>query len=133
MTVGQSAALPYRVVEGRVEVLLVTGRRSGDWIIPKGNVETDLGPARSAAKEALEEAGVVGRIGESPVGHYAYVKRGREHLVDVFELRVRQEFDEWDERAQRQREWVSVQEAMRRVTIKELRDVIERLAMRVGR
>jgi 8-oxo-dGTP pyrophosphatase MutT (NUDIX family) len=123
--------MPYRVSGRRVEVLLVTGRQSRDWIIPKGHVEGGLGPSRSAAKEALEEAGVVGRIGKSPVGHYAYSKRGREHLVEVYDLCVRQELAEWDERGQRQREWMSIEQAVRRVRNKALREVIAGLAARV--
>ncbi|WP_371514877.1 NUDIX domain-containing protein [Brevundimonas denitrificans] len=36
----------------------------GRWIFPKGMVEDDMTPARSAAKEAWEEAGVRGDIGK---------------------------------------------------------------------
>lgn len=133
LTVQQSAALPYRVSDGRLEVLLVTGRQSGDWVIPKGHVERGLGPSRSAAKEALEEAGVVGRIGDVSVGQYTYTKREREHVVDVYELSVHREFSEWDERAQRLRKWMSVEEAARRVGNKGLRRLIEGLPARVGR
>lgn len=133
LTVRQSAALPYRVSGGRVQVLLVTGRRSGRWIIPKGHLERGLGPNHSAAKEAMEEAGVVGHIGQSPIGHYAYHKRGLGHHVAVYDLRVRRELPDWPERGQRRREWVGVNAAAQRVGNEELREVIKRLPGRVGR
>jgi 8-oxo-dGTP pyrophosphatase MutT (NUDIX family) len=134
LVVRQSAAIPYRVSSrGRVEVLLVTGRRSGRWIIPKGHLERGLSPGRSAAKEALEEAGVVGRVRRSPVGRYAYRKAGRRHLVEVYDLRVRRELADWPERGQRRRAWVRADEAVKRVANKGLREVIQGLARRVGR
>jgi 8-oxo-dGTP pyrophosphatase MutT (NUDIX family) len=133
LTVRQSAALPYRVSAGRVQVLLVTSRRSGRWIIPKGHVERGLSPNHSAAKEAMEEAGVVGHVGRSPVGRYAYHKRGLGHHVEVYDLRVRRELSDWPERGQRRREWVGVNAAVRRVGNEELRGVIAGLPGRVGR
>ena len=58
LTVRQSAALPYRVSAGCVQVLLVTSRRSGRWIIPKGHVEPGEAPADAALREVQEETGL---------------------------------------------------------------------------
>ena len=72
----QSGVVPYRWLEGRLEVLLITSLRRGRWIIPKGIVEPDMTPAESAAMEAFEEAGVKGRVGTEPIGEYTVNKWG---------------------------------------------------------
>src|SRR5690606_4821481 len=71
----QYAALPWRVGRhGGIEILLVTSRQRGRWIVPKGWQATGLSPSRSAAREAFEEAGVIGPIGPDPIGSYRYAK-----------------------------------------------------------
>ena len=52
----QSGAIPYAWAGDEPTFLLITSRRTGRWIFPKGAVESDMTPARSAAKEAWEEA-----------------------------------------------------------------------------
>ena len=65
----QYAALPYRRKRNsRTEVLLVTSRDTGRWIIPKGWPAKGKSPHKSAAREAREEAGVVGTIKRRPLG-----------------------------------------------------------------
>jgi phosphohistidine phosphatase len=83
--------------------------------------------ADSALKEALEEAGVDGVVGESPLGSYRYRKWGGVCEVEVFPLRVRNELDEWPESRFRRRRWFSVRKAMRRVDNKGLRRLIKKL------
>lgn len=63
------AAVCYRIRKGDIEFLLVQ-TRSGRWTFPKGGVEADLTQAQSAALEAVEEAGVHGRIEEVPFARY---------------------------------------------------------------
>src|ERR1700726_1179051 len=72
----QYAALPYRVRRNfGTEVMLVTSRETRRWIIPKGWPHKGKTPHRSAAREAFEEAGVVGAVGSRPVGSFSYEKR----------------------------------------------------------
>ncbi|HYH80105.1 MAG TPA: NUDIX domain-containing protein [Longimicrobium sp.] len=103
----QSAALPYRLRDGQVEVLLVTPRGGAGWIIPKGKVEARLGPAESAAREAEEEGGVRGEIDPDPFDRY---RHGGEDgpLVTVFLLRVTRELASWAEAHERERHWASL-------------------------
>ncbi|HLL59899.1 MAG TPA: NUDIX domain-containing protein, partial [Allosphingosinicella sp.] len=55
----QVAALPYRRgADGSVEVLLVTTRGTGRWMVPKGWPMRGKSHAEAAAQEAFEEAGV---------------------------------------------------------------------------
>src|SRR6266436_5916091 len=72
----QYAALPYRLSgRSRTEVMLVTSRETQRWIIPKGWPQRGRAPYDSAAREAFEEAGVVGAVGRRSVGSFPYEKR----------------------------------------------------------
>lgn len=103
----QSGVIP--VIEGRV--VLITARRSERWIIPKGHVEKGLSAADSAAKEALEEAGLVGRVDAAAAGEYRYRKYGRLFSVEVYPLFIETMLDDWEERRERQRLVVTPEEA----------------------
>jgi 8-oxo-dGTP pyrophosphatase MutT (NUDIX family) len=107
----QSGVIPYRVVNGSFEILLITSRRRGRWIIPKGIVEPGFTPAASAQKEAGEEAGIVGSVGAAPVGEYRYGKWGGECTVQVFALEVQTMWDTWPEAAARKRQWMALNDA----------------------
>ncbi len=109
----QSAAAPVRIVDGRMEVLLVTARRSGRWIVPKGIIEPGMTPAGSAAQEAWEEAGVTGTMNPRSLGHYTIRKWGGECSVEVFSMDAVQEADRWPEDCCRQRKWFLLGDAMR--------------------
>jgi 8-oxo-dGTP pyrophosphatase MutT (NUDIX family) len=85
---------------------------------------------KSAAQEAFEEAGVIGKIGKRPFGTYAYDKRlksGRIQRVRVavFGLRVESELDEYPEAGQREKRWASLSEAAGLVDEPELRVILE--------
>ncbi len=129
----QYAALPWRRdPAGAVEVLLVTSRGTGRWVIPKGWPIEGLTPARSAAQEAFEEAGLRGEIGSAPLGVYSYDKVGRRQTrrltVEVFPLAVSDELADWPERDQRTRAWVSPAEAAARVHEPELQAILAAFA-----
>src|SRR5687768_16330036 len=107
----QSGVIPYRRRAGQIEVLLITSRRTGRWIIPKGMVEHYLTPALSAAEEAYEEAGVHGELSAEPLGSYAYARQGSRWTVSVYALEVDAVLERWPEMAERQRAWYSVEHA----------------------
>ncbi|MAK81656.1 NUDIX domain-containing protein, partial [Phenylobacterium sp.] len=64
----QAGAVPYRVTDKGVSVLLVTSRRTGRWVFPKGGLMNGRTPWESAAQEALEEAGVEGEVEDVALG-----------------------------------------------------------------
>lgn len=64
--------IPYRVVDGAVEVLLVRTKGGDRWTFPKGHVEPGEDPAESAVREAREEAGIAGDIASLSLGEYLY-------------------------------------------------------------
>ena len=126
----QFGALPWRRdADGEVEVLLITSRETRRWVIPKGWPIKGKGSAKSAAREAFEEAGVTGKVGKSPVGAYAYDKRlknGRlQHVrVAIFALQVEMEVDLYPEAGQREKRWLPVSEAAALVAEPELTAVL---------
>ena len=70
------AALPLRLAkDGEFEILLVTSRDTGRWIIPKGWTSKRIKDCKAAAREAREEAGVKGKILRDAIGTYRYFKR----------------------------------------------------------
>jgi len=140
----QYAALPYRVTKTRgIEFLLVTSRDSGRWIIPKGWPIAGLKPARTAAQEAYEEAGVRGVVGTKAIGEYSYTKEDRTLgrtlpcKVTVFALLVRRQRRTWPEAHQRRTRWVRPRKALSLIAEKALRLLVagfeERLHARRAR
>ncbi|TVR11696.1 MAG: NUDIX hydrolase [Salinarimonadaceae bacterium] len=123
----QIGAIPYRIVEGQPVFLLVTSRRTGRWIFPKGAVVDGLTPAESAAQEALEEAGVEGVVWSEPVGSYETVKmlgiQRRRVIVEAFPLEVTTQHEDWQEKAQRRRHWAIWSETRRLLSEPGLVDV----------
>jgi 8-oxo-dGTP pyrophosphatase MutT (NUDIX family) len=113
----QYAALPYRSDErGDLEVLLITSRETGRWIIPKGWPIKKHEPHSAASLEAFEEAGAIGVVNAEAVGTYSYDKRlkndqVRTCQVHVFPFAVNLMLDEWPEAHQRQRQWYKLDHA----------------------
>lgn len=121
----QFAALCYRMRKGLPEVLLVTSRRTRRWIIPKGWPNHGMTPAQSAALEALEEAGVEGRIYEVSIGLYTYAKQNASGndipcAVSVFPLKVKTVHSTYLEKKQRRRKWMPPHKAAKLVQEPEL-------------
>src|ERR1700744_6556316 len=88
--VKQYGALPFAITDDcGIRVLLVTTRRRHDWIIPKGWPIRDLTPAATAAREAYEEAGLIGTVAsEEPFGFFRYMKRRNGRRSVEFEVSV---------------------------------------------
>ncbi len=120
----QSGVIPYRVADDHVEVLLITSRRRGRWIIPKGIVDPGKTAAESAAKEAYEEAGIHGDISSAPIGTYRYDKWGGECRVEVFLLKVDTELEAWPEASVRQRRWMTITDAAHAIEEPQLQELI---------
>ncbi len=67
---------------------------------------------KAAEREALEEAGVVGRVSKELAGTYQYWKKGVSTLhlceVAVYLLHVERQLTDWREKGQRVATWFSV-------------------------
>jgi 8-oxo-dGTP pyrophosphatase MutT (NUDIX family) len=129
----QYAALPFRHHRSAgTEVLLVTSRQTGRWIIPKGWPIKRKTPYAAAAQEALEEAGVVGRVRRRSIGSYEYEKRLKNGeaiicKVHVFPLEVERQERTWPEKGKRKLKWFSPDKAAATVDEVVLRDIIRKL------
>lgn len=110
----QVAALPYRL-KPKLEVLLLTSRDTRRPVIPKGWPMKGRKKWESAAIEALEEAGIVGKIMKRSIGRYLYWKRQPDHFVlcsvEVFPLRVTRQVATWREMHQRHMRWLTPEQA----------------------
>ena len=127
----QYGALPYRFTKSRApEILLVTTRQTKRWIIPKGWPIKGLKPAKSAAREAYQEAGIRGSVKTKAIGIFSYEKRSDEDgiaipcEVRVFPLLVKRKSQTWPESEQRIAQWLEPAVALSLVEEKSLRSLI---------
>ena len=128
----QYAALPWRHRGAGYEVLLISSRETGRWVIPKGWPVRGLSPAQSAAREAYEEAGIGGQLTKKPIGEFEYPKKladGKTQTcrVTVFGLEQMIQHSSWPEQGQRALQWFSLPEAVIAVLEPQLKDIIRRL------
>src|SRR6202161_1860942 len=130
----QFAALPWRIgAGGRRQIMLLTSRETGRWVIPKGWPMKGRKPAEVASQEAYEEAGLIGQIvGKRPLGNFHYQKQlaKQERLcqVRVFSFRVERQLADWPEKAHRGTAWFDAAEAATLVAEGGLAGIIERFA-----
>lgn len=133
----QYGALPYVVTDDGVLVCLITSRGSRRWVIPKGWPKPTHPGHEMAAREAREEAGLLGAIEAEPVGSYVY--RKRLHMfarvqcrVTVFPLLVETQLCMWPEKAERNLVWLPPRKAAKRVAEAELSQIILALPARLA-
>ncbi len=113
----QVAALCWRRGAAGIEIVMVTTRDSGRWIIPKGWPIKGLTDAEAAETEAMEEAGVIGIASKKPIGSYTYEKRLAKRAavsVAVYEVAAERQLDDWLEKGQREIGWFDPATAAKR-------------------
>ena len=123
----QVAALVTRHSNDNPDVLMITSRDTGRWVIPKGWPMKGRRAHEVAAREAYEEAGVKGTCQRFPFGHYFYKKRldhglkiscrVQLHLLEVGRMRRK-----FPEKGERKLAWFDYREAAKRVAEPSLRD-----------
>ncbi|WP_315700817.1 MULTISPECIES: NUDIX hydrolase [unclassified Bradyrhizobium] len=128
----QVAALPFRIEDMELSILLITTRGKRRWSVPKGWPIARKRPHRTAAVEAYEEAGLRGKISRRAVGQFKHRKRkGKRKItceVQLFPLEVRKQHTRWPERGQRKVIWLPAAKAARRIRQAKLRELIESFA-----
>lgn len=125
----QFGALCWRRRNGKVQVLLVTSKRSRRWIVPKGWPQDGATPAQAATTEAWEEAGAKGKAQATCLGIFSYLKvmpdgESLPCVVAVFPFKVTKLATEWPEQEFRKRRWVSPKKAAALVQEKELAGIL---------
>ena len=126
----QAGVIPYAVKDGVAVYLLVTSRRTGRWIFPKGGCDAGESAHDCAAREAREEAGVEGEVTGPAIGFYRdrKVHPMRRKLIEVamYPLRVSKQLEDWPEKDERQRHWATLEEARKLLTTPGLFELVER-------
>lgn len=132
----QVAAIVHRSGAGGLEILLVTSRDTGRWIIPKGWRQKGRSRSKSALREAYEEAGIRGTVHKKALGSFVYEKwldkKGIafDCLVDVFAVEFRKQDATWPEKSERRLAWLSPGSAARRVSEPELKGILRAFSRR---
>ncbi|MET4102497.1 8-oxo-dGTP pyrophosphatase MutT (NUDIX family) [Roseovarius sp. MBR-78] len=131
----QVAALCWRKEKGRKEVLLITSRDTGRWIVPKGWPIKRLSDVQSALREAWEEAGVRAEADHArPAGQFFYDKALEDGSVipivaHLYKVRLRDGdlAAQYPEAGQRKRVWVPAKKAAKMVQEPELSKILRSL------
>ncbi|UZJ57320.1 hypothetical protein CBS101457_006640 [Exobasidium rhododendri] len=139
-----AVAIPYSVGSGgTIQVCLVTSRKHKDqYVLPKGGVEDGESSREAAIREMWEEAGLRPLRDEDEVNKErdakmttitdhkphkkspiddstkeGFVARAtyEAHQIRVGQGQSESELEEWPEKDERERKWVSVQEAIRMI------------------
>lgn len=126
----QFAALCFRQKKGKShEILLVTSRKTGRWVPPKGWPMKGKSAENAAAQEALEEAGVKGIIHSIALGRYKFhrTERKKPHPSQeayIFPLEVSKQTNKFKEAGQRKVKWFSPKKAAMLVREPKLKKII---------
>ena len=132
----QVAALAVRNdPAGQVRVMLMTSRETKRLVVPKGWPMKDRSDYSAAETEAMQEAGVVGRVHRKPIGSYDYWKRLADHFVfcrvKVFLLEFERQLATWKEHDQREIEWFEIEDAAELVDKPGMSAIIRELPKRL--
>jgi len=127
----QSAVIPYRIKDNELQILLITSIRKKKWIIPKGFIEFNFTAFESAKKEAYEEAGAIGTNETTEMGSFVSNKYGGNTMVIVYSMEVEKLKDEYPEMNMRKRKWFPADEAIEKITIPAVADMIKKLRIKV--
>ncbi|MGB7241214.1 MAG: NUDIX hydrolase [Sulfitobacter sp.] len=129
----QVAAVCYRQTKAGKQVLLITSRDTGRWIVPKGWPIKGLDDSGSALQEAWEEAGVSqAQIDPCPIGQYDYDKgmpNGQSKPIEtqVFLAKVHDIAKKYPEEGQRTRKWFTPEAAAKLVREPDLKSILRKV------
>ncbi len=128
----QAGAVPCRVVNGIPEILLISTRSGKHMTIPKGLIDPGFSAVETAHCEAMEEAGIKGRLLVPEIGSYRFTKWGGICEVSVFVMMVGETMDQWPEAAMRRRTWMTYDKAAQRVKYPDLGRLILKVSEVIG-
>ncbi len=125
-------AVPYRIRDNQMEIVLITTRRRKRWIFPKGQVEKRLTSLKVAKLEAFEEAGIVGQIKKGMDREFTVYRGRRKVRLQVFPIECDEVLDHWPEAHERDRVVIQLEEALKMIKGKSLRKCIKRIVRDVA-
>ena len=119
-----------RTVNGEARYLVVSARRQPDsWVLPKGHIDPGETPADTAAREVLEEAGVVAEVLHS-LGVIAFDTARGPVRSEFFLMRYEHEGQPLEER---RRAWLNQTDAMSALGFDDMRQLITAAANHLQR
>lgn len=96
-------------------MVIITSRRTGRWVFPKGSVDPGMSPQEAATLEAFEEAGLIGQASGASIGSYLTPKIRPPLIwtveVTLYPMPIDVILDDWQEIHQRERKFVTLDEA----------------------
>lgn len=126
----QVAGLCWRKNGDQTEVLLITSRERGRWIIPKGWPMKGKSDSATALQEAWEEAGVKkARPAQTAIGRFHYTKKLSTGALApcravVYPIEVLSQESVFPEVRQRQQKWLPPEDAAELVDDDGLRSIL---------
>lgn len=124
----EAGAIPYRITERGLEVLLISTSSGKNLTIPKGMVDPGFSETETLVQETHEEAGIRGLLHPEVLGRYRFEKWRRICEVRVFAMAVTEVLDSWPESPVRCRIWTGWERAAEVVKHRELGALIATLA-----
>jgi len=121
-------AFIYQRKDERLQLMLVSNRKGTRWILPKGQPEREQLDVEVALDEAYEEAGIIGRVDDSPVEVLHYTSSTGDVDLHVYKMKIGHLVEDWPEQSFRQREMVDVDVALLMVRKKALRLGIKKIS-----
>ncbi|KAG5229739.1 nudix hydrolase [Salix suchowensis] len=127
--------IPYRYKKSQepssveeLEVLVISAQNGQGMLFPKGGWENDESMEEAAKRETEEEAGVIGVVGDK-LGpwHYQSKRSCIMHESYMYPLLVKEELDCWPERENRERRWVTINEAREVCHNRWMREALEEM------
>ena len=102
-------AIPFKKKGDLFAVLFVTSQTRGRWILPKGRLKPNESHEEGCKREAMEEAGVIGKVlNDFPIT--LLITKSVEGTLEkvpvtYYPFVVQEQFDEWPEKQKRDRHW----------------------------
>ena len=112
----QYGVVPYFKDGNKTRIVMVTSRTHRQWIFPKGGKISDLSKRKSAMQEALEEAGLKGKIDKKVQFTTTIIRNGEKIDLTLYPMQVEKMKKKWDEMHQRRRIIISPRKARKLVT-----------------
>jgi 8-oxo-dGTP pyrophosphatase MutT (NUDIX family) len=112
----------YRTKYGAAHYLLVSPKlRADEWILPKGHIEKHEQPEQAAAREVLEETGIITRI-ICPLTSTQFKVQGKDVCVQFF---LMEQIGNGTANEERAIGWFPFEEARRKLTHAESKEVLD--------
>lgn len=117
----QVGVVPIVVNKKDVQVVLISARGQGQWLIPKGNQHRKHSKRQMALTEAYEEAGVIGTIRHKVYVDVPFRKAGKKKILRLYPMDVTRVLKKWPEKNLRARKIVGTAKAGEMLRCKKLR------------